>query len=420
MPLQDLTPQLRTRLSHLERLVGWFLALAVLAFVAGLVFYLYILAERRGWFLRKMPYFTYVQNAAGLKVKDKVKLMGFDVGEIVEITAMPAEETVNHVFIKFVVKEPFDGYLWDDSRARVASGDLLGGRSIEVTKGTNGVPSYTFAELKQVSLHGSEAVAPSGSLSFAQIVAANGNIVAAPWLSVTSTQLQAVALLGSNSVFMADRSKISKDATGIWDDQAGIYRPFKKTSNGYFVLADESPALAQRLERTADAVEDALPVVLGFTNTIYRVLTNTESLAQKANGLLTSINPLVSNFTQISANLSGPKGSIGEWLLPTNLNAQLERTLGSADTALITANTNLAALSSSVLVSLEHMANLTSNLNAQVQANALILTEISDLIHTTDTMMQGLKRHWLLKGAFRSETNRPVQSVVKPSRGGTP
>ena len=78
MPLHDLTPQLRTRLSRLERLVGLFVALAVLLMVAGLAYYIHQRAERRGWFVRKMPYFTFVRSAAGLKVGDKVKLMGFD------------------------------------------------------------------------------------------------------------------------------------------------------------------------------------------------------------------------------------------------------------------------------------------------------------------------------------------------------
>ena len=136
--------------------------------------------------------------------------------------------------------------------------------------------------------------------------------------------------------------------------------------------------------------------------------------------LLVSAKPGVTNFAHITANLSGPKGSLGEWLLPTNVNVQLQNTLGSANSTVLTAQTNLNALSSNLLASLENMANLTSNLHAQVQANGLILTEISDLVIHTDEMMQGLKRHWLLRSAFRQGTNQPAQSVVKPRIGGEP
>src|SRR6058998_2046215 len=107
MALQDLTPQLRTRLSRLERLVGWFVTIATLLLLFGLGYYVYQLAVTRGWFLTKMPYFTFVHNAAGLKVGDRVRLMGFDVGEIVEITAQPPDDLYFNVFIRFQVKEPY-------------------------------------------------------------------------------------------------------------------------------------------------------------------------------------------------------------------------------------------------------------------------------------------------------------------------
>ena len=106
MALHDLTPQLRTRLSRLEKVVGWFVTIATLLLIGGLAYYIYTLAERKGWFLKKMPYFTFVRNATGLTVGDRVKLMGFDVGEITEVTAEPPNEFYN-VYIQFRVKEPY-------------------------------------------------------------------------------------------------------------------------------------------------------------------------------------------------------------------------------------------------------------------------------------------------------------------------
>ena len=49
MALQDLTPQLRTRLSRVERAVGWFVFLATLLLLFGFGYYLKHTAERRGW-----------------------------------------------------------------------------------------------------------------------------------------------------------------------------------------------------------------------------------------------------------------------------------------------------------------------------------------------------------------------------------
>ena len=110
-------------------------------------------------------------------------------------------------------------------------------------------------------------------------------------------------------------------------------------------------------------------------------------------------------------------GALGEWLLPTNINRQLEGTLGSADAALASANTNLTALAENLGRSLDNLANLTSNLNGQVQANTNILGEISRAIVNADSFVQGLKRHWLLRSAFRTkDTNAPPTAPPEPLR----
>ena len=133
MALQDLTPQLRTRLSRLERLVGWFVTIATLLLVAGLAYYVYQTAQRKGWFLKKMPYFTFVRTAAGLKIGDPVKMMGFNVGEIVDILPQPPDDPTYNVFVQIRIKEPDFGYLWEDSRAKITASDFLGIRFFEVT-----------------------------------------------------------------------------------------------------------------------------------------------------------------------------------------------------------------------------------------------------------------------------------------------
>ncbi|HXG48239.1 MAG TPA: MlaD family protein [Methylomirabilota bacterium] len=419
MPLQDLTPQLRTRLSRLERLVGWFVAVATFGFLAALAYYVYVVAERRGTFLRKLPYFTFVENAAGLRVGDKVKLMGFEAGEITRIEPQPPDDPFYNVFVAFVIREPYEGYLWTDSRAKVTSGDLLGGRVIEVSKGTNGIPTYVFHELREVALTEAAGWSDLKRFTFGQEVYADTNLVIAPGLPVTGERLARLRQLGSNTVLLVDRARPpGREPTGLWDDQHGRYRPPGQPNAGYFLLPSESPALAQRLDRVAGTVEAAVPGVLALTNQIHRVLTNTDALMTQAGGLLAQARPAVSNVTQITALLNQPRGALGEWLLPTNLNAGIERALNATEATLVAARTNVALVSSNLLVSLENLANLTSNLNAQVQDNGLILTELSDLVRNTDALVQGLKRHWLLKGAFTGASNTPIESIIKPMRGG--
>jgi ABC-type transporter Mla subunit MlaD len=140
VPLGDLTPQLRVRLYRMERFVGLFVAVAAGLMLAGFLYYLYHTAERRGWFVPSAPYFTFVRSAAGIAVGDPILLMGFSVGEITQIEAQPPDSYYN-VFVAFDVRRPYYGYLWTDSKVRIASGDLLGGRLLEVTKGVEGRPT---------------------------------------------------------------------------------------------------------------------------------------------------------------------------------------------------------------------------------------------------------------------------------------
>src|SRR6185295_3310234 len=149
MALQDLTPQLRTRLSRMERAVGWFVLLAVGLLLFGFVYYVYNTARNKGWFVTKAPYFTFTDRATGLRIGDPVMLMGFPAGQITLIKPMPAEQFTYNVYVEFELKSFNIGYIWTEgSRARVVTADLLGKRVLEVTKGTGGYPAYIFYPLR--------------------------------------------------------------------------------------------------------------------------------------------------------------------------------------------------------------------------------------------------------------------------------
>jgi len=361
MALQDLTPQLRTRLSKVERAVGWFVIVAALLLMTGFAYYVYQTARNKGWFLTKAPYYTFVHTAAGMKEGDPVMLMGFKVGEITKIEAQPPNDPLFNVFIAFRIRSPYYGYLWVDSKVRIASSDLLGNRYLEVTKGKDGHPTYREETRK---------------------------------------------------VFKFWEKKV---ITGIWD--AGEYRPIKKSPKGFWLLADESPALSDRLDSLVKKVEAALPNILNLTNQLDSVLTNGTELTANLNHLISETRPVMTNLAIISAQIRDPRGSLGEWLIPTNLQQQLQQTLASANTTLTNTDATLTSLAENLDQSLINLANLTSNLNAQVEINTNILSELSTAIVHTDDLVQGLKRHWLLRSAFRSSTNRPPARPAGPKSG---
>jgi ABC-type transporter Mla subunit MlaD len=420
MALQDLTPQLRTRLSRMERAVGWFVTLAMGLLVFGFVYYVYHTAERKGWFLTKAPYYTYADSASGIKVGDPVMMMGLVVGQITRMEPQPPDDFLYNIYVEFEIKAPYYGYLWTEgSTAKVATADLLGKRVLEVSKGTGGEATYIFHPLREVSLAEAQSLSASPNWVLAQEIydATGTNLIAVP--KMPPTNLTAFAALGHSNLWVMDAKETKKSITGIWYEQESRYAHFTHTLYG--LPSKESAPVTERLEKLMARIETALPNVLSLTNQLIRVLANTSDLTSNLNATVLSARPAVSNLTTITAQLERP-GSLGDWLLPTNIHRQLETTLGSANTALgsahttlDTANTNLAVLAANLGRSLDHLADLTSNLNNQVQVNTNILSEISRAIIDADEFIQGLKRHWLLRSAFRNKgTNAPPGPTVPP------
>jgi ABC-type transporter Mla subunit MlaD len=415
MALQDLTPQLRTRLSRMERAVGWFVALAMVLLLVGFVYYIYQTAENKGWFLTKATYYTYSDRATGLKLGDPVMLMGLVAGQITEMTPMPPEEPYN-IYVEFEIKAPYYGYLWTEgSRAKIATAGLLDKRVLEVTKGTGGYPTYIFNPLREVTMAEARATPDLSKWLLAQEVwdATGTNLVAKAKSPLTN--LTALAVAGCTNLLIMDTAEERKLMTGIWNDKAGRYDAYTRGGK-YGLLPDESPAITERLEKLVGEVEQALPSILGLTNQLMTVLSNSASLTSNLNAVALDTRPAISNLTTLTAQLERP-GALGEWLLPTNINRQLEGTLGTVDTVMASANTNLTALAENLGRSLDNLANLTSNLNGQVQVNTNILGEISRAIVNADSFVQGLKRHWLLRSAFRTkDTNAPPAAPAEPIR----
>ena len=349
MPLHDLTPQLRTRLSRVERAVGVFVALAGLLLLAGFAYYLHHTATRKGWFLQKVPYYVYVQDATGLRPGDPVKMMGFDSGHSLQVTPMPPTQWFvdNHynVFVQFEVMEPNFGYIWTDSRVKINPSDFLGNRQLEVVKGQTGEVT---------------------------VIERNGRV----------TEL-------------------------LSEHVSDTYVPLTQESKGVWLTAEESPAVAEKVDRLFQVVQAALPA---FTNQLGQALSGSTEAMSNLNRLAVSARPVATHLAEITGHLREPDGALGRWLFPTNFHDQLGTTLMAATNTLTGIDTNLLAVVEKLTVSLDNLANLTSNLNRQVRSNSNILGQISTAVVNSDELIQALKHHWFLKGAFK----KAAEASAKP------
>lgn len=342
----DSTAPLHPRLHRGERVAGLFVGLALLLMLAAFVGYVLHRGIRQGWFRQRIPYYIYLADATGLKVGDTVKMMGLDIGRIVEVKPMPPDywfmTNRYNVFVRFEVVEPNYGYIWTDSFAKVNPVDLLGNRQIEVMQGVVGD------------------------------------------VTVTNRADGGVQVLSE---------KVS-----------GQYVDLTPETKGVWLSTEEAAAVSERVNQVVKAVETALPAL---TNQLTAVFAGTLEVLSNLNTLSRSAQPAAANLAEITGQLRDPDGSLGRWLFSTNVEPRLQGTLAAAQQTLTTLETDLDTLVAKLGPALDNLAGITSNLNVQVQANTNLVSEIAKSVRETDYFIQGLRRHWFLRGAFKKMTNAP-------------
>jgi ABC-type transporter Mla subunit MlaD len=418
MPLQDLTPQLRTRLNRMEKAVGWFVFLATVLLLFGFGYYLYHTAERKGWFKIKAHFKTYLQSSAGLKAGDNIYMMGFAIGNVTRIHAMPPGDAHN-VLVEFEVTDPYFRYIRSHGSVVKINAGFLGQSQVEVSRGNNDsfalavtqpVFRKTLDELKQIVL------TESNQWQLSQYVFdVRSNAVFIPYqpydgLDESNLNVLASLNLESNAVFAYNNTLNRNRVVAAWREDLHRYDFYDLEKDGPIELpAAESVPVAERLDRIIGQVETALPNILSLTNKLAIVLDNAAKATSNLNTTIVAAQPLVENFTGISGQLRAP-GGLALWALGTNSNQQFATVLTNANALMVGVNTNLNQLTEQIGATLENLAGITSNLNVQVRANSNLLGGISQTVTDADDLMQGLKRHWLLRSAFK---NKPANSPAK-------
>lgn len=233
---------------------------------------------------------------------------------------------------------------------------------------------------------------------------------------------------GLPRIRVVDRQAPTKHVTYSWSLEQSLYEPHTATTKAYWLPPDESPALTDRLDQIVRETEAALPSFFALTNQLTQVLDHTASLTANADAFVIQARPLLSHLSAITASLTNADGALGRWLLPADLYAQTLTTLTNANDALTNvsatltnagvmltaANTNLTFLVTQLQPPLHNLSTVISNLNSQVQANTNFVATLQALLVHTDELIQGFKRHWLMRSAFKEKpTNAPPRSARK-------
>lgn len=354
MALQDLTPQLRTRLGRVERLVGLFLLVTLVMLLVAVAYYIRHTAKQRGWFTVKVPYYTMVGDATGLRVGSPVTMVGFNVGEITKIEPTDWSSEWNqqngyNVFVGLTIRHPYHGYILTDSRVKLGAGDFLGARSLEIIAGKSGIVTVVVKEGQPV--------------------------------------------------------RVLKDDY-FWKPKENFdYLTVKEAPKGYFLAALEEKPLPVRLTEIANQVNDALPGVFAMTNQVNVALGNLTNITAQLAGVMPKVDGAIADARALMGDLRPAlqkPGGLGELILPTNLNTQI---------TLLVSNLNpgsgpLANTLSNVNQRLTDVGLTLTNVNQQLSRNTNLLADANQLTRDVGSLSVSietlLRKHWLFRSAFKT------------------
>ena len=270
MALQDLTPQLRTRLRKVEWMVVLFLGGTTLLMLASLGWFIFRTGEARGWWVDEVPYYTFVGDATGIKVGTPVHMMGFKVGEVTKVDALPLDQLRSwdyyqtnqfRAFVGFKVrdKEPsrYPGYIGSDSRVK------LGGFPVEIAGGV-------VLEISVGSMGG----------------------------TLTTTNLE-----GGRIGVLSDKFAYD-ELSGKKDSPNRRYLPLSETEKGYYLPLDQSETLLAQVQQVlakvrgiGTKVDAALP---GLTEELYLTMPHVIS---KPQGPGVSMLELMQRYSKVELNV---------------------------------------------------------------------------------------------------------------------
>ncbi|HTH47764.1 MAG TPA: MlaD family protein [Candidatus Limnocylindria bacterium] len=387
MALQDLTPQLRTRLRKVEWFVVLFLGGTLVLMIASLAWFIKKTGDARGWWVTEVPYYTYLPNASGIKIGSPVQMIGFKVGQVTKVEAVGLEDLRSWkyygdhpVFVGFNVREPYPGYITSDSQLKLAGLpiEIAGGVTLEVTVGS------------------------------------------AAGLLTTTNGGGHLSVLSDKIVY----DKLAeKPITNL--QHYARYTPLAETKKGFFLKLDESDTMMAQVTRIlakldgiSGTVNDAMP---GLTNELQKTLGNVRELTESLKPALANPGGIGALLlpTNLVARLDRP-GGVGELLVPTNLNEELVGTLAAVRTNLPVTLTNLnqrmadlGPLLTNLTTGTARLGPLMTNVDdalGNVKSNTV--PRVNSLLETLDSFVEGMKRHWLFRGAFKTvPTNAPPAAV---------
>jgi len=332
--------QMFFRVKHFDRYVGILVVFAILMAVVALVF----VGRGQKWFAKRSPYKVVFSKVQGLKTGTPVTISGMEVGNVKSLRLDPHSK----VELMIEVLQRYQGNIRQDSQAAIAMA-LIGGKTIEITVGSPEKPPL-----------------PPGS-------------------TIPSLESKEITDLLKEIDVKGYLKKIDE----VLDNLKSITHKLDDPKGSLFRTLGNLEFVTSQLKKGQGSVGAILqdPKMHGEINAaiaqVRRSLSNVEEITRNAAQVSQNLPPLMGevdrSVKEVPKLIEEVKKALAE--LPPILE----------DVKKTTAHTPAIA---------ENVKEITANVKKASPQIPELMTTTQETTEDTDKLIQGLQKHWLLRGSM--------------------
>jgi phospholipid/cholesterol/gamma-HCH transport system substrate-binding protein len=306
--------------------VGWAklrVGLVTIVALAILGYLIFLLSGTHGFFKGKSTIYTYLGDSSDLAQGAPVRLNGIVVGEVSKVELSGSSEPARVIRIDMEIKNEYMSAIPVDSGAKLASGNLLGTKYVNINKGRSTQTIKQGAELKSSSSAALEDVFQQGDTALAALEAI---------LQKVNTLLdQIMSGQGSIGKLLVDPALYDK-AVGVVNEGHKLLATLNSDQGtlGKLIhddkLYDDFRGSVSRLNTLMDGLQQG-------QGTMGKILKD-PALYDNSLKTVDDLRKTIAEAKTTLADINAGKGTVGKLLKSDELHDQIKATIGRMDTLL--------------------------------------------------------------------------------------